>query len=147
MRDIVRLTATQSGLPRRVLAVLEGRATDDAVCAQAVAVAAASGGFLTLVSVVSQPWLIFECGTVAAPRVPVEYLRAHAELTLARAAARVPEDIPLLRFIEEGPVGEVIARRVGTAAHDLVVVRRTRLLALIRWRRPSRVPVLAVPAS
>jgi hypothetical protein len=109
-------------------------ASDDNVCAQAVAAAEASGGFLTLVSIVASPWPIFDCGALAAPRLPVEYLREHAELTLARAVARVPRGVPLLRVIEEGPVDDVIARRVETAAHDLVVVRRPRL-AFLRRRR------------
>jgi hypothetical protein len=127
---------------RRVLAVLECRRSDDAVLARAVAVAAESGGYLTLVAVAPEP---FPClwGPHCVPRVGREELHAFAARELARAAALVPPDIPLLTSVDEGRTADVIARRVEAAAHDLVVVRR-RGLQCRRLTRPWQVPVLAV---
>jgi hypothetical protein len=128
---------------RRVLAVLECRASDDAVLARAVDVAERSGGFLTVVVVAPRvsPWV--SCGPYCAPRVTSEEMRAHAERVLARATGLVPRGIPLAAAIETGRPSRVIARRVEAAAHDLVVVRRRRL-ARRRPPRSASVPVLAV---
>jgi hypothetical protein len=128
---------------RRVLAVLECRPSDDAVLDQAIAVAAESGGYLTLVAVVPPQLLWFCSGPYCAPRVTPAELEAQATQALARAVARVPTDVPLLTAIDRGKTRDVIARRVAVAAHDLVVVRqrRVRLAASARGRT---VPVLAV---
>jgi hypothetical protein len=132
-----------TGAPRRVLAVLECRQTDDAVCARAVAVAAESGGYLTLVAVAPKPFPWLSAGPYCVPRVTREELQASATSALARAAALVPPDIPLLTAVDEGKTADVIARCVEAAAHDLVIVRRCRLRIRSLERRP-RVPVLAV---
>jgi hypothetical protein len=132
-----------TGTPRRVLAVLECRPTDDAVCARAVAVAGESGGYLTLVAVAPTPFPWLSAGPYCVPRVTREELRATATSALARAAAHVPPEIPLLTAVDEGKTAHVIARRVEAAAHDLVIVRRCRFRTRSLERRPCA-PVLAV---
>jgi hypothetical protein len=102
--------------PRRILAVLEWRASDAAVLERAVEIASESGGYLTLVMIAPTPL-----------RMSAEELRAEAGAALARAAALVPPDIPLLTVLDQGRTADVIARRVAVAAHDLVVVRRRRV--------------------
>jgi nucleotide-binding universal stress UspA family protein len=128
---------------RRVLAVLECRSSDDAVLDHAIAVAAESGGYLTLVVVVPPPILWFCSGPYCAPRVTPEELEEQATRALARATARVPGDVPLITATDRGRTAEVIARRVATAAHDLVVVRQPRVRLAARTRR-QKVPVMAV---
>jgi nucleotide-binding universal stress UspA family protein len=111
---------------RRILAVLECCPSDEEILAHAVAAASESGGYLTLVAVVpSLPrWL--HCSPYCVPRSSPDELRQHASAALARAAAQVPPEIPLLTALETGKPRDVIARRVAAAAHDLVVVRRRR---------------------
>ena len=128
--------------PRRVLAVLECVPSDDAVRAHAVAVAQERGAYLTLVAVAPMPFR-FNPGPYCFPRVSCEELRAEAERVVTRAAALVPPDIPLMTAVEQGKTAAVIARRVETAAHDLVVIRRRRVHVPSLSRAP-RVPVLAV---
>ena len=130
---------------RRVLVVLECRPSDDAVLKRALDVAADSDGYLTLVVVVPSPVLWFCSGPYCAPRVTPDELHAQAERTLARAAACVPPDVPLITALDRGNTAGVIARRVAVAAHDLVVVRRRRL-RIPAFARPAPAPVLAVAA-
>jgi len=125
-----------------VLAVLECLPTDDAVREHAVGVVSASGGYLTLVAVVPAVFP-FNPGIHCAPRVTKVELRTHAAAVLERAAALVPPDIPLITALDEGRVADVIARRVESAAHDLVVVRR-RWRPFHGWTRQPATPVLDV---
>ena len=129
---------------RRVLAVLECASSDEVVLAHAAAVAAASGGYLTLVVVMPGP-VRFVAGPYCVPLPSAARRRAEAEAVLARAVAKVPAGIPLLTAIEEGATCDVIARRVEAAAHDLVVVGRRRFRSR-SLARSTRVPVLPVPA-
>jgi hypothetical protein len=109
--------------------VLECRASDDSVRARAVELACSSGGYLTLVVLVPRPFPLGGTGPYCVPRVSAEELREHAAATLARAVSLVPADVPLLTALEEGRRADVIRRRVETAAHDAVVVRRRFLFA------------------
>ena len=127
---------------RRILAVLECRRSDQAVLDRSLALAADSGGYLTLVAVVPRPFLVLWSGPYYTPRVSQEELREQAAQTLAWAAALVPADVPLITATDHGRVGGVIARRVAVAAHDLVVVRRC--FALPARARHLPAPVLAV---
>jgi len=124
----------------RVLAVLECLPSDGAVREHAVEVVSASGGYLTLVAVVPAVFP-FNPGLHCAPRVTKVELRAQAAAALERAVALVPADIPLITALDEGRVADVIARRVESAAHDLVVVRRRRR-AFHGWTRQPAAPVL-----
>jgi hypothetical protein len=128
--------------PRRILAVLECRASDDAVLREARAVADESGGWLTLVAIPPTRFPFVNAGPYCSPGVTCEELHAHAEAVLRRAIKRVGPDIPLIAAIEEGRPRDVIARRVGAAAHDLVVARRCRL-QFRPWSRSLPVPLLA----
>lgn len=128
------------GLPlhaRRILAVLECRSSDDDVRLRAVELASRSGGYLTFLALVPRHFPCF-ASAYCVPRASREELRAHAASALARAAALVPSDVPLITALEEGRPVDVIRRRVETAAHDAVVVRRRRSIA-----RTLPVPVLA----
>jgi hypothetical protein len=120
----------------RILAVLEGRRTDTAVCSAAAAVANASGGFLTFVAVVDDPWLTFDCGPLVGGCVTKDYLRAHAWAWLSRARARAPSYVFVRTAVDEGPTLKIIIRRIDVAAHDLVIVRRRWFLRR-RLRRPN----------
>jgi hypothetical protein len=124
--------------PRRLLAVLECRPSDDEVRDRAVELASASGGYLTLVALAPRPVAFAGASPYCVPRVSADELRAHAASVLARAVSLVPSDVPLLTAVEEGRTADVVRRRVEAAAHDAVVMRRRRLPG---WSLP--VPVVA----
>ncbi len=69
---------------RRVLAVLEGRDSDDVVLAHALDVVGGSGGYLTVVVLVSRPFPCINTGPLCGPSVSEEELWTSAEETLAR---------------------------------------------------------------
>jgi nucleotide-binding universal stress UspA family protein len=124
--SVVSTTAGVAGVAphaRRVLVVLECRPSDDAVLTRAGEIAAASGGYLTLVVVAPRPFPFVCPGPYCAPRVSPDELRRHAAQTLARAAALVPPGVPVIAALDSGRTKDVIRRRVEVAAHDLVVVR------------------------
>jgi hypothetical protein len=123
--------------PRRLLAVLECRASDEEVRGRAVELASTSGGYLTLLALPPRPFPFACAGPYCVPSVSAKELREHAEKALARAASLVPPDVPLLTAVEEGRPQDVVRRRIHVAAHDAVVVRRRR----IGWSLP--VPVIA----
>jgi hypothetical protein len=122
---------------RRLLAVLECRPSDDAVRARAVELASRSGGYLTLLVLVPRPFPCLGMSPYCVPRVSADELREQAAAALARAAALVPADIPLLTALEEGKPSDAVRRRILTAAHDAVVVRRR-----LRLGRAQPVPVV-----
>jgi nucleotide-binding universal stress UspA family protein len=128
---------------RRVLAVLECCAADDAVLQRAIEVAHRSGGYLTLVVVEPSvgPWSYL--GPYCVPRVTRDELRSQASNARTRAVSLVPPDIPLMTALDQGRPADVIRRRVTAAAHDLVVVARQRMHPR-RLRGVPTVPVLAV---
>lgn len=129
---------------RRVLAILECASSDEDVLARATAVAAGSGGYLTLVVVVPGQ-VRFIAGPYCVPLPSAARRREEAEAALAKAVAKIPVGIPLLTAIEEGTTCEVIARRVEAGAHDLVVVSRRRFRSRSLSKSTS-VPVLPVSA-
>jgi nucleotide-binding universal stress UspA family protein len=126
---------------RRILAVLECRPSDPHVLERAIEVASESGGYLTIVAVVPGPCPVF-AGPYCVPQMTSEQRRAAAAAVLESSVERVPPGIPLITAIDEGKPSEVIARRVETAAHDLVVVRKQRRRSFPLWSRPSLAPVL-----
>jgi len=126
---------------RRILAVLECRPSDAAVLSRAVKLAAESGGYLTVVAVAPGP--IFNPSPYCFPQPSPEVRRAEAASVLQRLAPLVPREIPVITAVDDGKLGDVIARRVERAAHDLVVVRRRRL-SLRSLRRPLLTAVLPV---
>jgi hypothetical protein len=129
---------------RRILAVLECRDSDAAVCTRAIEIAAESGGYLTLLVVVPTPPRWANAGPYCVPFSSCEALRANAEARLARAVALVPPEIPLLTALECGRTSRVVARRVEAAAHDVVVARPRRRF---HPRRTARKPELALAAT
>jgi hypothetical protein len=128
-----------TGRPRRVLAVLECRPSDEAVRTRAVELARDADAYLTLVVVAPRPFPWQNAGPYCIPGMSRNDLREHAVATLAKAVALVPSDIALITAVDEGRTSHVIRRRVESAAHDLVVVRRHRT----RLAPFAPVPVLA----
>ena len=111
--------------PRRILAVLESRPSDEDVVRRAAEVAVAGGGYLTLVAVVPRPFPFANATPYCYPRVTRDELRRDAQAALTRATALVPADVPVRTHVGEGRPRAVVARYAKDAACDLVVTRRT----------------------
>jgi hypothetical protein len=126
-----------------VLAVLECRHSDDAVCERALELVRERGGFVCVVAVVPRafPWL--NAGPYCTPAVTAEERRQQAEAALARAVALIPPEVPVVACLEEGRARDVIRRRVETCQPDVVVRRRRRRGRLVPRARPgNRLPTI-----
>jgi nucleotide-binding universal stress UspA family protein len=136
---------------------MDGSAHAKRALQEAIDLARASGGALTLVTVVPEfsPWVL---GAVGTPP-PVDLARLHDELVrnyrqmLEQEAAKVPDDVHSTSLLLEGRPPEAIVMRTRAAGHDLVVMGsrgRGELRALLLGSvshevlHTSRVPVLIV---
>jgi hypothetical protein len=124
--------------------VLEGRRTDAAVCSAPADFAHASGGFLTIVAVVGDPWT-FDCAPLVGGCVTKDYLREHAWAWLSKARARLPISVSVRTAVDQASPLRTVVRRVDAAAHDLVIVRRRWLIGS-RLRR-ANVAIVQVSAE
>ena len=110
-----------------MLAVLECRDSDDAVCAQAVELVRERGGYLTVVAVVPRPFPWVNAGPYCTPIVTAEERREQAEAALARAVAGISPEVPVVACLEEGRARDVIRRRIEMCEPDVIVFRPRRL--------------------
>jgi hypothetical protein len=124
-----------------VLAVLECRDSDDAVCARALELVRERGGFLTVVAIVPRPFPWVNGGPYCTPIVTAEERREDAEAALARAVARFPPELSVVACLAEGRRPEVIRRRIERCEPDVLVLRRGRLQR--KRRGPALVPAIA----
>jgi nucleotide-binding universal stress UspA family protein len=107
--------------PRSILVAVDGSVHADAALDRAVALARESGARLTLLHVVEPPRLPAIGGAYVAGLLSAES-DEEAEALLERAAARVPEGIPVHAVVRHGQAAEEILHRVEAAGHDLVVL-------------------------
>jgi nucleotide-binding universal stress UspA family protein len=142
---------------RSILVATDGSAHAKRGLEEAIDLARASGGALTLVTVVPEfsPWVL---GAVGVPP-PVDLARLRDELVrnyrqmLEQEAAKVPDDVHSTSLLLEGRPPEAIVMQTRAAGHDLVVMGsrgRGELRALLLGSvshevlHTSRVPVLIV---
>ena len=106
---------------RSLLVPLDGSVHAAAALEQAIEITKRSRAWVTLLHVIEPPRL---------PPVGAAYVvgllsaesEEQAEALLERAAARVPEGIPVCTIIRHGHAAEEIVRRIEAAEHDLVVM-------------------------
>jgi nucleotide-binding universal stress UspA family protein len=109
----------------RLLVALDGSAHADAALREAIDLAHAGNGRLTLLSVAPEPSAVL-VGTGYLAQVNVDALREdvlrdHAALVDA-ACAEVPPDIPVTKLVRRGsPAAEIVAV-ASDGVHDLVVM-------------------------
>jgi nucleotide-binding universal stress UspA family protein len=110
---------------RRILVALDGSTHADEALVQAIDLAQATHGTLTLMAAVTEPstWLLTGSWTMS---VNVEELRHQVEKQyddLLRAAAEtVPQDISCQSVVARGPAAKAIVDRLNEGKHDLVVM-------------------------
>jgi nucleotide-binding universal stress UspA family protein len=113
--------AEEFAQPRSILVALDDSRLAHAALERAIAIATSSGAWLTLLHVIEPPHppplAAAQLGVLIPPE-PYE----QAENLLERAAARVPETIPVHTLLLHGPAADQILWRVNAAGHDLVVI-------------------------
>lgn len=111
---------------RRILVALDGSAHADEALVQAIDLAQATHGTLTLMAAVTEPstWLL--TGSSWTASVDVEELKHQIEKEyddLLRAAAKtVPQDISCQHVVTHGPAAKAIVDRLNEGKHDLIVM-------------------------
>jgi nucleotide-binding universal stress UspA family protein len=110
---------------RRILVAIDGSAHAEQALAEAIDLAQATHGTLTLMAAVTEPsaWLVTGSWTTAAN---VDELKRQVEgeydSMLRAAAETVPHDISCETFVAHGPAAQAILERLKTGKHDLVVM-------------------------
>ena len=142
---------------RRLLVAFDGSAHAQRALADAIEMARACNGRLTLLAVVPEPSVWAFSGY----DVPVDVDRLargverNYEAMLEAAVSAVPDDVPVTRILRRGTPGEAIVDAANTGEHDLVVMGcrgrgelRSLLLGSVSHHvlHGSRVPVLVVSA-
>jgi nucleotide-binding universal stress UspA family protein len=137
-----------------ILVAFDGSRPAEAALDQAIDLARSQGARLTLIGVaVSPAWVI---AGYAPPLPSVQELEAEVQRLLDRAAARVPDDVPVATVVRYGSPAQAILDRVEKGGHDLVVMGsrghggiQSLLLGSVSGDvlRRSPVPVLVVHAT
>jgi nucleotide-binding universal stress UspA family protein len=141
-----------------ILVPLDDSAHAAAALDRAIELATRGHTWLTLLHVIESP----HPPPVGAPYVMglmSPESKEEAEALLERAAARIPEGIPVYKLVGHGRAADEILRRIECAGHDLVVMGsrgrgaiRSLLLgsvsrAVVHWSPVSVVTVHAEPAT
>jgi nucleotide-binding universal stress UspA family protein len=110
--------------PRSILVALDASTAAAEALDVAVAIASRSGARLTLIHVVEPPHPLPFAVPEVTQLVPDPEVEddADAEELLDRAAARVPDVIPVHAVVRHGRPAEEILRRADLAEHDLIVI-------------------------
>lgn len=110
---------------RRILVALDGSAHAEEALVQAIDLAQATHGTLTLIAAVTEPstWLLTGSWTMS---VNVEELKGQVENQyddlLRAAATTVPQDISCQTVVADGPAAKAIVDLLNEGRHDLVVM-------------------------
>jgi nucleotide-binding universal stress UspA family protein len=108
---------------QNILVSVDGSAHADAALTQAIDLARAWDGRLTILTGVAPlaPWASYGSGGAAAASLPAE-LEAEAEEIVARASERVPDDVPVSTILTREPIRVALAEEIRDGDHDLVVM-------------------------
>jgi nucleotide-binding universal stress UspA family protein len=106
---------------RNILVAVDGSEVATEALEEAIGLARREGARLTLITVAVPPrWRI--AGPYFVPYPTEEELVGHAESVVERAAALVPDDVPVSTVVRSGPAAKAILDRVKHGDHDLVVM-------------------------
>ena len=106
---------------RNILVAVDGSQAATAALEEAIELARGSGARLTLISVaVPFRWLL--AGPYITPFPTEDELARQAQEIVDRAAAVVPDHVPVFTVVRSGPADRAILDRVEQGEHDLVVM-------------------------
>jgi nucleotide-binding universal stress UspA family protein len=108
---------------RNILVCVDGSVHADRALDEAIDVATASHGRLTILTSIPRPpaWATSPLTAPAVEPLSVQ-LRREAENALAAAVAKVPETISVTTVLSEKPVREALMERLRDGCYDLVVM-------------------------
>lgn len=106
-----------------ILVSVDGSAHADAALTQAIDLAHAWHGRLTILTGVAHvpPLATYGPGAAAAATLPDD-LEAEAEQIITRAAERVPAEIPVRTILSQEPIRAALAEEIRDGDHDLIVM-------------------------
>jgi nucleotide-binding universal stress UspA family protein len=140
---------------RRVLVAFDGSPHARRALAEAIELAQANNGTLTVMAVAPEPTMWAFSGydaPVDVDRLSKEIEREYQAM-LDRAVDTVPADLPVTKILKRGPAGPAITDEANAGRHDLLVVGsrgrgelRSLLLGSVSHHvlQASHVPVLVV---
>jgi nucleotide-binding universal stress UspA family protein len=108
---------------RRILVAFDESEHAHRALETAIELADSGGGaWLTLLTVVKPVRPVISPGQYVAPTPSLEQLESAARRGLDRAAALVPDGIPVATIVAHGSPARAILARIDEGAHDLVVM-------------------------
>jgi len=108
---------------QNILVSVDGSEHADAALTQAIDIAQAWNGRLTILTGVAHVTSLASYGPAAgvAASLPPE-LETEAEEILAKAAERVPDEVPVRTILTREPIREALSEEIGKGDHDLIVM-------------------------
>ena len=105
-----------------ILVAVDGSRAAGQALEEAIDLARREGARLTLITVAAPPRVRISVPPYVVPFVTEDVLVREAEEIVERAAALVPEDVPVSTVVRRGPAANAILERIEAGEHDLVVM-------------------------
>jgi nucleotide-binding universal stress UspA family protein len=106
---------------RSILVAVDGSEAAGQALREAIDLARAEGGRLTLISVAAPP-RSFAFPGLYMPGPGEHDLAREAQKHVGEAEALVPNDVPVSTVVRSGPAAKAILKRIEAGQHDLVVM-------------------------
>jgi nucleotide-binding universal stress UspA family protein len=108
---------------RNILVSIDGSAHSDRALREAIDLAEASHGRLTILTAVPKP-TTWAGSTVAATAMEslIADLEAESKQILHRAVERVPASVPVTKILTHDPIRAKLAERIASGEYDLLVM-------------------------
>jgi nucleotide-binding universal stress UspA family protein len=108
---------------RNILVAVDGSSHANRALSEAIDLAAAGNGRLTLLTAISKPatWATTPMA-VASTQTLAQDLEQEAKDALCAAVDRVPADIPVTKILTEKPIRHALSERIKSGQHDLIVM-------------------------
>jgi len=108
---------------RNILVCVDGTTHSDRALTEAIDLASAGNARLTILTAIPRP-STWACSPLTLPTIQslAPALERDADAALRRAAARVPDSVPVTLILTKAPIREALDRQLRTGEHDLLVM-------------------------